>query len=90
MKQSKEQLKKALVTIGTSLDMKKATEYMIDDLGIHSVARELVIKMFVESKYEYFEKDDNVFEAIQILRKYLQELTKNGEVIFNEPYPYSI
>lgn len=86
MKESKKELEKAIVLVGDSLDMKKLTEILLFNVGIHSTIRELTYKMFVDNKHDYFEKDDKVFNAIQLLRKYCNEMSINGEVKFDVPY----
>jgi hypothetical protein len=82
MKQTKKQLEEAILIVGDSLNMKDITEILLVNVGIHSTIKELSYKMFVENKQQYFEKDDNVFEAISLIRKYCQEMSKNGEVEF--------
>ena len=86
MKESQEELKNAIVTVGESLSMKRATELLLINVGVYSTVKELTYKMFVENKQQYFEKDDNVFEAISLIRKYCKEMGLNGEVIFDVPY----
>jgi uncharacterized protein YpmS len=88
MKESKKQLEKAIVILAESLNMKEATELLLIKVGIHSTVKELTYKMFVENRQQYFEKDDKVFEAISLIRKYCQEMSKNGEVNFDVPYVY--
>jgi len=74
MKESKKELEKAIVIVGESLNMKEAAELLLINVGVHSTIRELTYKMFTENKQQYFEKDDNVFEAISLIRKYCQEM----------------
>lgn len=88
MKESKKQLEKAIVTVGESLNMKEATELLLVNVGVYSTVKELTYKMFVENRQQYFEKNDNVFEAISLIRTYCQEMSKNGEVNFDVPYVY--
>lgn len=88
MKESKKQLEKAIVIVGESLNMKEATELLLINVGVHSTIKELTYKMFVENRQQYFEKDNNVYEAISLIRNYCQEMAKNGEVNFDVPYVY--
>lgn len=88
MKNSKKQLENAIIIVGESLNMKEATEILLVNVGINSTIRELTYKMFTENKQQYFEKDDNVFEAISLIREYCKEIAKNGEVKFDVPYVY--
>jgi hypothetical protein len=88
MKESKKQLETAIVIVGESLKMKEATELLLINVGVYSTVKELTYKMFVENRQQYFEKDDNVFEAISLIRTYCQEMSKNGEVNFDVPYVY--
>ena len=86
MKESKKQLETAIVIVGESLNMKEATELLLITAGVNSIVKELTYKMFIENRQHYFEKDDNVFEAISLIRTYCQEMSKNGEVNFDVPY----
>jgi len=86
MKQSKEELSKAIVLVGESLNMKKATELLLINVGVCSTIKELTYKMFVENKQQYFEEDDKVFESISLIRDYCKEMGENGEVNFETPY----
>ena len=88
MKESKKELEKAIVIVGESLNMKEAAELLLVNVGVYSTIRELTYKMFTENKQQYFEKDDNVFSSISLIRKYCEEMSKNGEVNFDVPYVY--
>lgn len=88
MKESKKELENAIITVGKSLGMGRATELLLTNVGLHSTVKELAYKMFVENKQQYFEKNDDVFEAISLIREYCQEMSKNGEVNFDVPYVY--
>lgn len=88
MKESKKELEKAIIIVGKSLGMERATELLLVNVGLHSTVKELTYKMFVNNKQQYFEKDDDVFEAISLIREYCQEMSKNGEVNFDVPYVY--
>ena len=88
MKESKKELEKAIVIVGESLNMGKATELLLANVGVHSTIRELTFKMFTENKQQYFEKDDNVFNATTLIREYCKEMSINGEVNFDVPYKY--
>lgn len=79
---SKKELEKAIIIVGKSLGMERATELLLVNVGLHSTVKELIYKMFVENKQHYFEKDDDVFQAISLIREYCQEMSKNGEVKF--------
>lgn len=86
MKESKIQLEKAIVIVGESLDMKEATELLLLNVGAYSTIKEITFKMFTLNKQQYFETDDNVFNAISLIRSYCEEMLKNGEVTFDVPY----
>ena len=88
MKESKKELEKAIVIVGESLNLKKATELLLDTVGIYSTVRQLIFIMFTQNKQQYFEKDDKVFDAISLIRKYCKEMEENGEVNFDVPYIY--
>lgn len=88
MNESKKQLEKAIITIAKSLGMETPTELLLVNVGLHSTIKELTYKMFVENHHQYFEKNNDVFEAISLIREYCQEMSKNGEVNFDVPYVY--
>lgn len=88
MKESKKELEKAIVIVGESLNMKEATELLLINAGVHSTIRELTFKMFTLNRQQYFEKDDKVFDSISLIRKYCEEMSKNGEVNFDVPFVY--
>ena len=88
MKESKKELEKAIIVVGKSLGMESPTELLLKNVGAHSTVKELTYQMFVQNKQQYFEKDDVVFEAISLIRKYCEEMSKNGEVNFDVPYVY--
>jgi hypothetical protein len=82
MKESREQVEAAIILVGESLNMKTATELLLINVGIHSTIKELIYKMFVLDRQPYFEKDNRVFDAMTLIKKYCQEMGENGEVIF--------
>jgi hypothetical protein len=90
MKESKKELEKAILIVGESLKLKVNTELMLINLGSYTTIKELVYQMFIQDRQQYFEKNDNVFEAISLIKKYCQEMSKNGEVNFEVPYVYNI
>jgi hypothetical protein len=64
--------------------MKTATELLLINVGMYSTIKELIYKMFVLDRQPYLEKDDRVFEAMTLIKKYCQEMGRNGEVIFSQ------
>jgi hypothetical protein len=84
MKESREQVEAAIILVGESLDMKTATELLLINVGMYSTIKELIYKMFVLDRQPYLEKDDRVFEAMTLIKKYCQEMGRNGEVIFSQ------
>jgi len=89
MRQSKKELERAIVVVGNSLGIKEATEVLLINVGVYSTVKELVYKLFVENKQQYFETDDAVFESVSLIREYYQEMGKNGKVEFDVPYSYN-
>ena len=89
MKESKKELEKAIITVGKSLEMEKSIELLLVNIGVYSTIKELTYQMFVQNKQQYFEKDDDVFEAISLIREYSKEMSKNGEVNFDVGDSYS-
>jgi hypothetical protein len=88
MKESKKELEKAIIIVGESLNIKEATEILLVNVGVHSTIRELTYKMFTLNRQQYLEKDDKVFDSISLIRKYCEEMSKNGEVNFDVPFVY--
>ena len=56
MKESQKEFKEAIVVVGESLELKVATELLLSNIGINSTIKELIYKMFVDNKNDYFEK----------------------------------
>jgi hypothetical protein len=90
MKESKKELEKAIIILGESLNMKEATEILLINVGVHSTIKKLIYKMFTLNRQQYFEKDDKVFDSISLIRKYCEEMSKNGEVNFDVPFVYGV
>jgi len=86
MRQSKKELARAIIIVGDSLGIKEATEFLLVSVGVYSTIKELVYKLFVEGRQQYFETDDDVFESISLIREYCQEMGKRGKVEFDVPY----
>jgi hypothetical protein len=84
MKESREQVEAAIILVGESLNMKIATELLLINSGIHSTIKQLIYIMFVLDRQPYLEKDDRVFDAMTLIKKYCQEMGRNGEVIFSQ------
>jgi hypothetical protein len=86
MKESKYELKQAILIVGESLDILEATESLLKSAGIYTTVRELIYIMFVKDRQQYFETDDKVFAAIGLIRAYCKEMVATGEVNFEVPY----
>jgi hypothetical protein len=86
MKESKYELKQAILIVGESLDILEATEALLKSAGINTTVRELIYRMFVKDRQQYFETDDKVFAAIGLIRTYCKEMAATGEVNFEVPY----
>jgi len=86
MKESKYELKQAILIVGESLDILEATEALLKSAGIYTTVRELIYIMFVKDRQQYFETDDKVFAAIGLIRSYCKEMSATSEVNFEVPY----
>jgi hypothetical protein len=86
MKESKYELKQAILIVGESLDILEATEALLKSAGIYTTVHELIYRMFVKDRQQYFETDDKVFAAINLIRAYCKEMAAIGEVNFEVPY----
>lgn len=82
MKESKAQVEKAVLTLGESLDMGRSVELLLKNIGLHSTIKEVVYKSFIDNRTDYFEENDDVYEAYQLIRRYSKEMCDKGEVIF--------
>ena len=89
MKQSKQEVESAVIRVGDSLDIGSSVRELLKNTGIHQTIKEVVYKAFVVNKMEYFETNEDTFEAYQIIRAFCKETAKNGEVVFNVPYKYN-
>jgi hypothetical protein len=86
MKESKYELKQAILIVGESLDILEATEALLKSAGIYTTVHELIYRMFVKDRQQYFETDDKVFAAVGLIRTYCKEMAATGEVNFEVPY----
>lgn len=86
MKESKKEVEKAVIMIAESLNMKQAVELLLINVGLLSTIKEIIYKSFVDNKQDYFEKDDKVFASYQLVRKYCNEMSDEGEVNFDVPF----
>ncbi len=83
MKHSSEDLKKACLIVGESIGIEKQIPLLLHNVGLYSTIQRIVFTMFVKDKQQYLETDDNVYNAIQMIKEYCNEMTLNGEVIFD-------
>jgi hypothetical protein len=86
MKESKQELKQAILVVGESLNLLEATEALLKSAGVYTTVRELIYRMFVADRQQYFETDDKVFAAVGLIRTYCKEMAATGEVNFEVPY----
>jgi len=86
MKESKEEVEKSILILAESLDIKDSISETIKLDGLHTTAKNVIFRAFTLGKNDYFETDDKVFEAYQIIRTYCSEMLKNGHVVFNKKY----
>lgn len=85
MKESKKDIENAIVTVAKSLEIDvEIINALLTNVGIVSTIKELVYSAFVRNKQEYFLKDDETFEAYQLIRAFCNELSENGEVKFED------
>lgn len=82
MKCTQKEIENAIIIIAESLGLKENINYLLKNEGIHTTIRELIYIMFVQHKEQYFEKDDDVFNSITLIREYCKELKENGFVSF--------
>ena len=59
---------------------------LLRDMGMYTTVRELIFKMFVGDKQQYFIENNEVFKCVSILREYCKEMSNNGEVNFDVPF----
>ena len=86
MKESKRELEKAIIKLGEAINIKEnTTRIMLRDLGIYTTIREFTFLVFTNNYNDYFEKDNETFESVQLIRKYCKEMNENGEVNFDMP-----
>jgi hypothetical protein len=84
MNHSKKEVENAVIIVAESLNIKDGVEYILRNVGIHSTIKEVVYKLFLDNKQDYFEKNDLIFDSIQILRNYAKEMSLNGQVVFKK------
>lgn len=83
MKESKEKVEKAVIKIAENFNMEDAVTLLLLNIGLYSTIKEIVFRIFVENYNDYFEKDNDTFDAIQLVRKYCIEMSLYGEVNFD-------
>lgn len=84
MKESKEQVERAVITIGESLGLGDNIKAILDINGLYTTIREVIYLSFVANKIEYFEEDNYVYNSYQLIRKYCKEMKMNGQVDFDK------
>jgi hypothetical protein len=83
MKETKEQVEKAMFIVAEKLDILESIKKVYDFTGIYETCRIIVFRMFLKNYSNYWEKDDEVFKSVEILRKYCQDMFNKGSVDFN-------
>jgi hypothetical protein len=84
MKESQEDVRKAVLDFGNALGMSKETPLLLTDIGLHSTIKELAFKAFVINYYEYYEDSDGkILRAIDTIVRYCQEMAEKGCVTFD-------
>jgi hypothetical protein len=86
MKESQKQVRDAVLIMGKALDIEKITELLLSNVGMQTTIKELMYKAFLKNWHDYFEKDDKVFYATQLVREYCNEYEREGEVKFDVPF----
>ena len=90
MKNSKQELKDAIMTIGKHISEDSGKSYVTlmesSDISLPRMVEFVSHDLFVNHIEQYFVKDQDVFDAISMVRKYCIELKKNGSVEFNEEF----
>jgi len=82
MKESLDKVKESALIFGKHLQLEEETLILIKNIGLHSTVKELVFRSFIKNIHDYFIEDNTVYQAVQILRKYCDEMSSNGEVKF--------
>jgi hypothetical protein len=88
MKESQEEVRRAVLTFAKRLNMRDSAELLLKNIGVHSTIKELVFKAFLDNYDEYFEDNDNINDSIQIIRKYCREIVDRGFTVFDEKSPW--
>lgn len=83
MKVSKFELENAILTIAKNLKCEASMNYLLSSQGLYQTSKEVIFELFVQNKQDYFQSDDEFYNAIQMLREYHKEMKQNGSVTFN-------
>lgn len=83
MKASSEEVRKAIIKFGEVLNMELSTPILLKNVGFYSTIKELTMVAFTQNYSDYFEKDNETFNAIKLIKEYCREMYKNGEVNFD-------
>ena len=84
MKNSQDHIIKAVMLIGEKLDIEKEVKLLLINTGLHSTIKEVIYRLFINNYNSYFEQNDAMYDAYELIRRYCKEITENGEVKFNE------
>ena len=82
MKVSHKEVRDSAILVGNIFN--HPTELKIQLFGLFETVKNLSYQMFIINYNQYFEKDDNVFQAVNLLREYCIEMKEYGEVKFND------
>ena len=83
MKESSEELKQAIIIVSEAVGIKDSIDALLSAQGIYSTIKMLTYYLFVENYNQYFEKNENIFESVSLIRTYCKEMQLNGEVNFD-------
>lgn len=84
MKITKEKFKEYLFLIGKRLNMENTITLIMENYSnsLPEIIKILTYEMFMQNYMHYVEKDNDVYEAISIMREYCNILKRDGEVTF--------
>lgn len=84
MKESEDQLNDAILIVAASLGYRKQFITLLRVGDINRTIKSLIYYVFVMNKFNHNEDDVNVFQAIELIWKYVNEFEANMSVKFNE------
>ena len=83
MNTTQEQVKNATIIVGMSVGMtNELVNILINNNGLYETIKHITVELFILNRQQYFERNEDVYDATNLIREYLREMKSNECVIF--------